>query len=562
MRRAEFGERLRPTGGAHGQPVLERLPADARRTGEVRERGLVVEGLERVDIRLPQHRQRRRAFRRRDDDVRARPDDSGTRRRPFGDDHMRIGAANTERAERRASRARAARPRDRLRIDREWRIVERNARTQLAEVRGRRDHAMPERETQLDQAGEAGGGIQVAELRFQRAEMTGALRARLREDLIERACLDRVAERRAGSVRFDQIDVVERCPAAAIRGGNHVGLPLRARRGETHLVAAVIIERGALDHGPDRVLVREGLRERLQDHRARAVATHRSRCVAVERAAEAVPRADHVFREDIARLLRQRDRHAADDRHLAIAVQQRQTRVVQRHQRAGTAGLHVDGRPVHVEEISDPGGEEILVVQHQQLQLAVLLADRRIGQQMLDQILAQARGGEHPDVAPGAIRRAGILQCLPHDLHQHAVLRIQQGRLRGRQVEEPRIELLDARQHAAAGDVACPIRLAQLRQLRRHLVRRERRQAVLARHQQGPQRVDVAGAGHPRAHPDDRDIGRTRVRHAGCARVHVTHVTVQARHVRSVPGGNRRASRPSRVRTGRQCRSPSPRRDP
>ncbi|VBW93738.1 Uncharacterised protein [Burkholderia pseudomallei] len=465
---------------------------------------------------------------------------------------MRVGAADAERAERRVARRIALRPRDGFGVDREPRIVERDTRIERAEVRGRRNHAVSQRHAQLDQPGEAGRRVEVPDLRLQRAEIARPPRAR--EHLIERPRLDRIAERRARAVRLDEIDIIGRDAASAIDGVDHVGLPLRARRGEPDLVAPVVVERRALDHRPHRIAVRERVGERPEHDRARAVAAHRARRVAVERAAKAVARADHVLREHIARLLRQRDRHAADDGHFAIAPQQRQARVVQRDERARASGLHVDGRPVHVQEVRDAGREKILVVEHQQLQLPVPLADRRIGQQVLDQVMAQARRREHADAAPRAIGRARVLERLPHQFHQHAMLRIEQRRLRRRQVEEAGVERFDAVEHAAPRDVARALDIGQLRELGRERVRLERREPVAARHQQRPQRVGVARAGHARAQADDRDVHRAGFRRAGRMRA---RVTVRLRHVRSRLRGNRSAPRRSRARTGRRCRFPS-----
>ena len=82
--------------------------------------------------------------------------------------------------------------------------------------------------------------------------------------------------------------------------------------------------------------------EPAQHHGARARAEHRALRAVVEGVAMAVGRQDLVLLVEIAAALRQLDRDAAGQRHVAFARQQRLAGVMDRHQRGRTGGLHVD----------------------------------------------------------------------------------------------------------------------------------------------------------------------------------------------------------------------------
>ena len=68
-----------------------------------------------------------------------------------------------------------------------------------------------QREHRLDQAGGPGRGLQMTEIRLDRAQQTaGRCPGTAADRRGDRLHLDRIAERRAGSVRFDEADAVGR----------------------------------------------------------------------------------------------------------------------------------------------------------------------------------------------------------------------------------------------------------------------------------------------------------------------------------------------------------------
>ena len=131
----------------------------------------------------------------------------------------RVGAAEPERADPGQPRAvRRARARAAVGTRERQRRPSGMCGLGSREVQVRRDLAVLQRQRRLDQAGDAGGRLQVADVGLDRADRqrrpaaAGRRRARRRAPR-----LDRVAERRAGAVRLDVADLgrATRRPSAA-----------------------------------------------------------------------------------------------------------------------------------------------------------------------------------------------------------------------------------------------------------------------------------------------------------------------------------------------------------
>ena len=146
----------------------------------------------------------------------------------------------------------------------------------------RRGHlSVTDLQQHLDQPGNAGGELQMADVRLDRADATGRrgacaeARFRLSREIGkgggQRLDLDRIAERRAGAVRLDIADGARIEPCGAIGSAQQLGLRLRVGRGQGRGMAAVVFRRGA-DHGDDVVAVAFGRLQRLEEHEADALA--------------------------------------------------------------------------------------------------------------------------------------------------------------------------------------------------------------------------------------------------------------------------------------------------
>ena len=120
--------------------------------------------------------------------------------------------------------------------DVEWAVRKINLRVGLLEVQRGRDLLVAKRLDRLDQAGHAGGGIQVADIGLDGADGTVAgLRSVRREHSLQGGNFDRVAEVGGGAVRLDVADSVRLDPGHGLGLGDNGGLAVDAGRGEAHL---------------------------------------------------------------------------------------------------------------------------------------------------------------------------------------------------------------------------------------------------------------------------------------------------------------------------------------
>src|SRR5580698_1018279 len=100
----------------------------------------------------------------------------------------------------------------------------------LLEVEARRERSMLERERDFDQSGDAGGGLEVTEVGFDRTQEARAIVPAIEcEDGAERFRLDWVSEQSACSMRFDVLDVCRRDAGAQIGCAQYGLLRVRIR---------------------------------------------------------------------------------------------------------------------------------------------------------------------------------------------------------------------------------------------------------------------------------------------------------------------------------------------
>ena len=155
---------------------------------------------------------------------------------------------------------------------------------------------------------------------------------------------------------------VGRDPCQSLRLDDRLGLPRHARRQIACLARTVIVDRRRLDHGPDGIAVRNRIRETAQNDHACTAAEHGSRGAMVEGAAMAIGRKYFAVLVHVTTPVRQFDRDAAGQRHVAFAVEQALAGIVHGDERGRAGGLHVHARAMQIEQVRDPGRQEVLVV--------------------------------------------------------------------------------------------------------------------------------------------------------------------------------------------------------
>ena len=117
---------------------------------------------------------------------------------------MRVGAAYAQRGDAGAARRTGAGPIGKLVVDVEWAALELDVGIDLLEVKAGGNLCVFEREHGLDQAGDARGGVQMADIRLERADgSSGAARGRTLECVCQCADFDGVADAGSGAVGFN-----------------------------------------------------------------------------------------------------------------------------------------------------------------------------------------------------------------------------------------------------------------------------------------------------------------------------------------------------------------------
>src|SRR5262249_14169325 len=136
---------------------------------------------------------------------------------------VRVGAADAEGVHTSAPRRRSGWPRLEPGVDVERRGLDPELRIRAGEVEAGRQRAVPQRLDCLDQAGDAGRGVQVAEVGLDRPNraVAGSL-GDLAERLRQTGYLDWIAEDGAGAVRLDVRDFVGGDTGERLGGRDHV----------------------------------------------------------------------------------------------------------------------------------------------------------------------------------------------------------------------------------------------------------------------------------------------------------------------------------------------------
>ena len=387
--------------------------------------------------------------------------------------------------------------------DRQVQALEIDVRIQRVDVQGGGQQVVFEGQRGLDDARDPGGRFRVADVGLDRADgqRRGAAPA---EHLAERRGLDRVAHGGAGAVRLHEGQAFGIDAVFAVKLFEQQRLPL-LRRQRDAVGAAVRIDPRAHHGGVDAVAARPQATLGPEHQDAAALRPH----VAVGRGREGLAQArarQHGGLREVDELERRRENaDPAHDRGLDPPRLQGLDGGVERHHGGGAGRVDREARAVQVIDVGDAVGQdrggvaggEIAVRGRQVEHLGIAVVGRR-------------GADEHARFGSGEARRrdAGILQGLPGELQQQALLRVHLVGLARRQAERARVEPPDVVEHARRPGVAAPaLALARVTEalqgpaIRGHL--RDRAGLIL---QQGPKRRHGLRAGQAARTPDDRDL--------------------------------------------------------
>lgn len=238
-------------------------------------------------------------------------------------DEVDVGATDAEGGHPGPARGVRARPGAQVGIDVERAAVQLQPGVGPLPVQRRRDRLVLEGENRFDQAGDTGGGVEVADVALDRADRARAPAVGARAvGAGEGGDLDGVAEGGAGAVGLYVADGGGVDVGQGQRLGDDVGLAVDARRGVTGFQGAVVVDGAGEDDRVDAVAVGPRVGEAAQHDDAGAVAGHGALGVGVEGAAGAVRGEDAAGFVQIAAAQRGADGHPAGQGDVALAAQQ------------------------------------------------------------------------------------------------------------------------------------------------------------------------------------------------------------------------------------------------
>jgi hypothetical protein len=418
-----------------------------------------------------------------------------------GEDEMAVRAADAERADARDAGA------VRLpRLDRggypQAKLTQGDAGVGRTEIGHAHQLAGADAERRLDEAGDAGGPLQVPDAGLQRAHRQRGIRRPDRaEHRAQRRRLDRVARGGAGAVQLDVADGGRVHGRVRVRPAQQP--LLRPRVGDAvGRSPAVVVDRAAGQYTVDRVAVGQRVLQEAQQHHAAAFPTDVPVGARVEGVAAGVRR-EGARAVDGQGAVRGEDQvDAAGQRRAALTAAHGPGRQVYGDQRRGLPGVHDDAGTAQAERVRHPVGDP------GPQQAGEAVRGDRPGTEVVGQQRVVVVDGTEVDagvpVAEPLRGPAGVLERLPGQLQREPLARVHGGRLAGRDPEEPGVEAGYVVQEAAhpAG------RRERLRVVvghRRQPLRRDRTQRVPARAQQRRQLGRCARTGQPARDPDNGD---------------------------------------------------------
>ena len=272
---------------------------------------------------------------------------------------VEVGATEAERADPGPAHAvRSGRPLAKLGVDAEGTGVPVDVGVGRLEVEARYEHLVVEAADGLEEAGGAGGSLEMADVGLHRAEPDGArLSAGFEEDLVQRRELGSVAHAGRRAVRLDVARRCRVCLGGCPRPLDGDLLTDRVGRRDA-LALSVRRSRDATNDGVDVLAVPLGVGQPAQDEERRTFAHDEAVGARVER-----PRACGREGADLAELHERRHAHVAvdaagDDRVVGVALQALDSRGHSGEPgRAGRVSREVGS--AEVEQRRDPPGDDV-----------------------------------------------------------------------------------------------------------------------------------------------------------------------------------------------------------
>ena len=296
----------------------------------------------------------------------------------------------------------------------------------------------------LDQSGDPGGGLEVADVGLHRADQQGAVRlASLAVGGRRGLELDRVSHLRPRAVRLQVVHLRRQDPRTGQGVPDHALLRGRARHRQPG-GRPVLVDRRAADHPPDAVAVRLRLVQVLEDHDPAAFTPHVPVGRGVEGLAAPVGRQHARLAAQLREPSGQDQVNAPGQGEIRFPPLQGGDRLVYGHQRGRAGGVQGHRRSLQIEGEGDPSDGGVEGGSADRIEAVRRLGDLPSGQDQTAVVVIADPGIDPRAAALQAVRiDPRVLQGPPARLQHQPLLRVQQVRLDRGDPEEGGVEEVD-----------------------------------------------------------------------------------------------------------------------
>ncbi|WP_239079448.1 hypothetical protein, partial [Streptomyces sp. SID7909] len=264
---------------------------------------------------------------------------------------MAVRPAHTERGH---TRNTGPLPDTRPGLDPQIQFIKINRRIRRLEIQTRRHHPIPHRQRGLDQTDNARRTLQMPDIRLRRTNHQRPRTPRgIPQHHSQRRSLDRITQRRPGSVQFHVTDLARRHTRTLTRKPQHPGLTLHPRSRQT-ITTTIIVDRTTRDHTHHIITISDRILQPLQNNKTPTLTPHITIRPTIENKRTPIRRQPTELRHRHRRLRRQHQIHPTRQRQRHLTTTQRLTRLMHRHQRRRLTRIHHQRRTRQTQQKRHP----------------------------------------------------------------------------------------------------------------------------------------------------------------------------------------------------------------
>ncbi|WP_239079703.1 hypothetical protein, partial [Streptomyces sp. SID7909] len=259
----------------------------------------------------------------------------------------------------------------------------------------------------------------------------------------QRRSLDRITQRRPGSVQFHVTDLARRHTRTLTRKPQHPGLTLHPRSRQT-ITTTIIVDRTTRDHTHHIITISDRILQPLQNNKTPTLTPHITIRPTIENKRTPIRRQPTELRHRHRRLRRQHQIHPTRQRQRHLTTTQRLTRLMHRHQRRRLTRIHHQRRTRQTQQKRHPIRDHTPRKTRRRESTNPLHTTPT----RQNRIIIRHRPNKNTRSGPTYRTRhhTSVLERLPRQLQHQPLLRIHRHSLTRRNTEKPRVKTINPTQ--------------------------------------------------------------------------------------------------------------------